>query len=558
MQMLTIDRVEIVPGGGSALYGSYALGGVVQLFTRDPRRAAIDADMELGAEGTARVGTRLAGAWRNVAASVDGDFFRSDGYPTVAPAMRGSIDHNADSDDANAGARVNIQASHALLIRVASSYFRERQSGGTDFSAARVQLARYSLGATWTPERFGRVDASLFGHAEEFDQDRPRVDATRSSASLASTQRIPTFDVGDSVLWLLPFRALRLRNAVSVGQDLRWIDSVPHDEMFPVKTAASTAIARDIAARQLGIGLWVQDALSVDRILDVALAIRADYWSNASALRTTRLADGSSTREQLAARDGWEATPRLGLVLHGPRWLNFRAAAYRAFRAPTMNELYRPFQVGTIITAPNDQLVPETLWGGEVGIDAHVEHIAIRATGFANALFNPVINVTLPQPTADGAQRQRQNVGDASIVGAEVSLSWCSARRWRASIDYTFVDAVVHSAPAQPELVGKRLAQDPRHRLAALLTFSEPRWFDATVELRYIGFQFDDDKNQLALPGFVVVNARVARELGAGVAAFLAVDNLLNQQYLTGRSGVDTIGEPRFVWAGLRYRHARR
>jgi hypothetical protein len=48
----------------------------------------------------------------------------------------------------------------------------------------------------------------------------------------------------DAVLWLLPFRARRLRNAISVGQDFRWIDSVPHDE--------------------------------IDRIFDVALAIRAD------------------------------------------------------------------------------------------------------------------------------------------------------------------------------------------------------------------------------------------------------------------------------------------
>lgn len=553
---LTIDRIEVVPGGGSALYGNYALGGVVQVITRDLRRPAIDADAEIGSQNTAHVAARAGASGRTVAASIDGEYFRSDGYPTVSPTMRGPVDHNADSDHANAGARVAIRINRDLNIRLSGSFFRERESGGTDFSTATVQLARYSLGATWTPTPVGRVDAIVFGHAEEFEQDRPRVDATRTMAALASTQRIPAFDVGDSLVWMVPFNRRRLRNVVSAGEDLRWIDSTAHEELSPQKLTATTTVGRDIAARQLDVGFFIQDALSIAHVVDVVLAVRADYWSNATALRTLHFADGSRTTERLAARDGWAPTSRFGLVVHGRDWLRLRASAYRAFRAPTLNELYRPFQVGTIITAPNSQLIPETLWGGELGIDVDAGGVAFRATGFANALFDPVMNVTLAQPTADGAQRQRQNVGDASVVGAEVTLSWRPARRWRATVDCTYVDAVIHSARAQPDLVGKRLSQSPRHRLSALLMFNERRWFDATLELRYVGFQFDDDRNQLALPGYVVVNARVAREIGAGFGAFIAVDNLLNQQYLTGKSGVDTVGEPLFVWAGLRYRHA--
>src|SRR5439155_24752854 len=126
----------------------------------------------------------------------------------------------------------HVQATPDLVLRVAGSYFRERESGGTEFNTATVQLARYSIGATWTPARFGRVDVSLFGHAEEFDQERPRVDATRSKATLASTQRIPTYDVGDSLVWTLPLKLRRLQNVVSIGEDLRWIDSHPHDALF--------------------------------------------------------------------------------------------------------------------------------------------------------------------------------------------------------------------------------------------------------------------------------------------------------------------------------------
>jgi outer membrane receptor protein involved in Fe transport len=169
-------------------------------------------------------------------------------------------------------------------------------------------------------------------------------------------------------------------------------------------------------------------------------------------------------------------------------------------------------------------------------------------------LIDPVVNVTLRQPLADGAQRQRQNLGAAEIVGVELAASWTPARRWRVQAAYTFVDATVRSAPTEPQLVGKRLAQDPRHRAVASVIFSEPRWFAATIEVRYTGAQFDDDANQLLLPGYVVVNAQLARVLVPHVEAFLAVENLFNQQYLVGRSGVDTVGQPLFAYGGIRYR----
>lgn len=553
---LSIDRIEIVPGAGSSLYGNYALGGIVQVFTRAPERRTFDGDAEIGTENTAYFAARGSERWRRVGFAVDADYYRSDGYQTIAPYARGPVDHSTDSDHANANARVEVHPSSRLVLRANGGYFRERQDGGTAFSTATVQLARYSLGATWSPSRIGLFEATFYGHAEEFDQQRPRVDAMRTIATLAGTQTVPSYDVGDALVWTS--RTMRVRtlgNVVTVGQDLRWIDAQPREVLSPPSMPKPTStIGRSVTGQQIGSGFFAQDALAIDKWVHVALAARADYWSNQPAARTTTHIDGTQTIDRLATRGGWELTPRLGIVAAPTPWLRLRAAAYRAFRAPTMNELYRPFQVGTIVTAPNDRLTPETLWGGEVGVDISAHDFFVRATGFANQLFDPITNVTLAQPLADGSQRQRQNLGAARIVGIETSARWRPARRWRTEVSYAFIDATVISAPGQPDLVGKQLVQDPAHRFVASLSFIERRWLEATAELRYTSRQFDDDRNQLPLGGFAVVNLRVSKSLTPNFDVFLAAENLLNQQYLVGRSGVDTVGEPLFVYGGFRYR----
>src|SRR5262249_42580590 len=148
--------------------------------------------------------------------------------------------------------------------------------------------------------------------------------------------------------------------------------------------------------------------------------------------------------------------PRLGALFHATREVALRASAYRAFRAPTLNELYRPFQVGNVLTAANDQLRPETLWGGELGTEIVVEHLGVQATAFWNQLNDPIANVTLAMPL-DGATRERQNLGSTRIFGVDLDLVWRPSEAWTVRVAHTFSDAHVTSAPAQPELVGKRL-----------------------------------------------------------------------------------------------------
>ncbi|MGZ6125646.1 MAG: TonB-dependent receptor domain-containing protein [Myxococcales bacterium] len=220
-----------------------------------------------------------------------------------------------------------------------------------------------------------------------------------------------------------------------------------------------------------------------------------------------------------------------------------RAAAYRSFRAPTLNELYRPFQVGQVRTEANPQLGPETLVGAEAGLDTRW----LRATAFYADLRDPITNASTSVPNL----QMRQNLGSARVLGVELEAAWRPFAPLRLSAAWTFTDARATAG----DLDGKLLPQDPRNRVVAAISFADARWVEVTAALRWTSDQFEDDRNQLRLPGFAVLDVQLARAIASGWDLFLAAENLLDRRYHVGlQGGVTTLGQPLFVRAGLRAR----
>jgi outer membrane receptor protein involved in Fe transport len=235
--------------------------------------------------------------------------------------------------------------------------------------------------------------------------------------------------------------------------------------------------------------------------------------------------------------------PSAGFALGSGR-LRAHGAVYRSFRAPTLNELYRDFRVGNTDTQPNAALRPETLFGAEAGVDWIGESTRFGVTAFRNQLNGLITNVTLSS-TANAIVRQRQNASDALSRGIEVNArrSW---RDWRIEAAYLYVDSQYDAGPLVPQV--------PRHQGSTALTYQH-RGTLASVGLRSYSYQFEDDLNHFILPGFASVQFAVDQRITAGLSARLAIDNLLDRQYLVGFSPTPTIGSPRLWRAGLRWSH---
>ena len=152
-----------------------------------------------------------------------------------------------------------------------------------------------------------------------------------------------------------------------------------------------------------------------------------------------------------------------------------RASAYGGFRAPSLNELYRPFRVGNVLTQGNPNLGPERLMGGELGLNhAASSSFSWRATAFWDRVEDPIANATL-SVTPALITRQRQNLGRARVRGASVEADFQPVADLRLQASYVLSDSRVQEFPAAPEIEGNPSAPGPTPRASLRSTTSTPK-----------------------------------------------------------------------------------
>jgi outer membrane receptor protein involved in Fe transport len=544
-----LQRIEVVPGGGSALYGNYALGGVIQAFSKPIEPDDITLSAEYGSFDTATVSARAADRWGRAGASLEGEYFDSAGYPVVAKDSRGSIDGDTPSRHSTLNGHLEFNRSEDLVLDLKTGWFDEDFNGGTKYTTAGLNRLEYSASARYAPAGLGSFDIALFGHDGEFRQDRARVGPGRNSEALSAYQDVPTNDLGASLLWNGPPALLAGTHAITLGADARWIDGTTRERLYPAAASLPTnpTVQRNAGGKQQLSGIFAQDLYDYSDAVSATLAVRYDRWENLSGWRDEQAYDGTATSTRFDDRSGGEFSPKLGLRVRLNDWLTTRATAYRSFRAPTLDELYRPFQAGTIRTESNPDLAPETLRGAEAGFDfGGRSGRSARVTAFWNEMQDPIVNVSTGPNT-----RQRQNLGQARIQGLEFNSTWAFAAHWSIDAAWTLADTEVTEAPGQPQLIGKELPQAPKNQGHFAIVYDD-KLFSANLQLRYIGEQYENDVNTLPMGGVwltdVFANWHATRHLDV----FLAVENLFDETYLVGRSGVDTTGQPRFVHGGVR------
>lgn len=545
----SVDRVELVRGGSSDLYGSDALSGVINVISRPPSHRVINAEAGYGNRGAADVTFFASDKWKSFSASVAGEAFRTDGYFIIAPEIRGAADDLAASKHRALTLRLTNEWNATNAVFARGSLFDEDRRNGT-----KVQTNDTASESLVAGGRFRTADGSdwnltLFANQQRYHQTFSAVAANRNSEALNRLQFVPSRDVGVSFNWS---RMSFEKHLLVAGVDVRGVRGV----------SAETAIANNRATtfvssggRQRRAGFFIQDLVSISPRWQISVNARYDNWRDSSAASVSRnLTTGAVTPRFFPARSLDAFSPRLSLIFRPTEGISLRASAYRAFRAPTLNELYRGFRVGNTQTNANEKLVAERLTGGETGVNwTPANRVSARLTGYWTEIINPVSNFTL-SVTPTLTTRERRNLGRTRSRGVEAEADFNISSYWRISAGYLFADATVRRAPQDARLEGLWIPQVPRNQFTLQTVYSNPRHITAAMQFRASGKQFDDDQNRLPLGGFAVIDLMVARPLGRYVEAFFAVQNALDERYAVGRTPLETLGMPRMLRGGVRLR----
>ena len=550
----SIEQIEVVHGGGSSVWGNYALGGVVHILTRRPVERAAFFEASYGSYDTRNFDLLLTEAKGPLRLSLEGNYFDTGGYPIVKESRRGAIDIDATSRHSTFNGRVELVDSPDLSLFASGNYFDEDRGNGTPLQFNRTGAGAFATGGRLRAGDFGELAAAVYGHFQEFRSTFSTQAADRNSETLALDQTVPSTSAGGYLQWSRRFGS----HLVASGGDIRWVDGETQEKVYVSGAFARTRIA---GGEQLIGGVFLQDVYTPHPAWELVGGIRGDYWESYHGTRRDTpppAGSGIPASQTFSDIDRILASPRIAALFHATSSTDVRASAYQGFRVPTLNELYRVFRVRNDVTVANEHLRPERLTGGELGVQQRWGPLEARVTAFWNEVRDLVANVTLATPLPDCPAgttcRQRQNLDLSRIRGFESELELRLTREWRFVASYLFSDARVVEAPQQPTLEGNRLAQVPEHNVTLGVRYTHPAIATVSATARYVGGQFEDDLNTLPLGSYVVLDLFVSRALAKWAEAFVGVENLFGQTYSTGRTseGVVSIGAPRLVHGGLR------
>jgi outer membrane receptor protein involved in Fe transport len=517
-----LERVEVVRGGAADLYGSDAVGGVIRFDSARQRTAR--AILDGGSQGTARAsgyGGARAGRWTVFGAA---ESFTTDGYVVVAPESRGPIDTEASSRhfSSYAGADAPLGDLH---VTVRAGYFSEDRGNGTPFQInatinrqMSASASANGLGGVWT--------ARAYATSQGYDQTFSAVLTGRAAERPTSAQRVDTTAGGGAFEWVRTWG----RAALLVSASGRGVNAELLDQALPAVRPAE----RTPAEQRTG-AVVAQTSIDLSAAVSLSAGVRGERW-------TSDRTNDAAPRQEVGFFE-----PRAAIAWRVNPALSVRAAFQPGYRAPTINELYRPFRVGNVLTHANAALSPEESDGIELSALVTTRHTSSRLTGFWTSLDDAIVNVTL----ASGATilRQRQNAGRVRAAGVEAE-SDLRAGPIAFLLSAAFIDSVFTDGT---DLVGLRVPQVPRWQAAAGVRSGWSRGITWSAQWRFIGEQFDDDRNEFRLDRSSMADARIAWRIRRSIEAFGVVENVFDEEQDVGRTPIRTIGLPRTARAGVRF-----
>jgi len=547
-----IKQVEVLRGAASDLYGTGALGGVVQITTRHTAREPVLAlETSYGSERTPDASLYAGAGFGNWRASIAGEIFSTNGYVLVDMAERGSIDTQAGSRHKTFASTIEREFGERGRLFMRGSLYGEDRANGTPLQTNDTNIRSVSVGGDWHSGKLGALMARAYVQTQTYDQSFSVINRNRDSETLSRTQRVPAQSIGFSLQWS---GVVAAKHTFIAGSELREVRGVSDEIVY---TQARPASSTSAGGRERTLGLFVTDTWQATPRLILAGGARFDEWRNFAARSTivslTRFAP--ATIADFPERKESAISPRASLLFKATNSFSLTASASRAFRQPTLNELYRSFRIGGILTLANENLQAERAASIEAGaiFSGFNRHLNLRSNAFLTTINRPVANVTL-DVTQTLITRQRQNLGRTTSRGVELDTEMRLARNLTLSGGYLFADAIVARFPANIALENLRVPQVARHQFTFQARYTHSSFASFGVQWRAGSSQFDDDQNKLRLNNYYTMDALVSRHLTRAVDLFLAAENLFDNRVETGRTPVTTLAAPRSLRIGLRLR----
>lgn len=475
-QTMLADRVEVLRGPASVLYGSNAMGGVVNIVTRKMHADGVHTDLHAGYGSYNTLETELtnrvrAGRFTSV---VSGSYNRTDG-------------HRDDMSFEQYGGYAK------LGYEIARHWTASADANVTHFNASYP-------GPVWAPlvdgdQRITRGVASL-AFANEYERTsgalslfynwgRHRINDGYTPSAGESPQQ-GRFNSRDDMMGVSVYQSVRLFEGGRLTLGFDWF------------RYGGRAWTEYVAGEQAGTSRDIVDKHEDELAGYIDLRQHVTRW----------LTIDAGIRLDSHSRVGEEWVPQAGLAFHLPHAVELKASASKGFRYPIIREMY-------MFGAANPDLAPESMWNYEIALSQLL--LGGRVSYGVNIFYIDGKNLIQTLPNPSGSGMLNQNSGRVENCGVEVQAAWRVSDAWSVDANYGFLH-MEHPVIAAPE-----------HKLHVGAGFSKGRW-SVSSGVQYIAGLYTS-VSPATTEQFVLWNVRASLRVARRVDLWVRGENLLAVRY---------------------------
>jgi outer membrane receptor protein involved in Fe transport len=533
----TIERVEVVRGASSSLFGSYAIGGVVNIVTRPSGPKEGVAEVQYGEQNTLE-GNLWYGQAVNeaVALGFNANYYDTDGYDPFPSDQLQPVNEKVASTLYNLQGRADFKFSTGATGFLRLGYNNQDWQGQYRLQEGDFQIPDIAGGVSLDLGERQTLGIKAFYAHEDFQNKNVSVPDPNTSF-VSNAHETTSDDLGMSIVWSKGLAGLV--SGVTAGIDYRHIEGQDDQDIFNAPgLLAGTVLG---GGTQDAYGVFGEASLTPTPNTEILLNLRFDHFTDTDGRIVT-----NGVRQTFDDRTFDVVSGRLAGRYQLGEPVAVRASYYTGFRAPTLAERYRSFETPTFRGLSNPDLTEERVNGGDVGLELQHGRLAGQINGFYSELEDFVGSAEVGFV---GGKFTVQNANVAAIVsqGVELIGTMALTQTWSLLLNYTYTDSEVTEGP----FTGNMNEGTPLNMLGLTVSYRVPSRMSFDLRGRWLSDSYQDISNTALQEEHFVVDLFASYQVKRSLELYLSATNLFDEQYVADGFG-QTLGAPRQVSAGLR------
>ena len=532
-----IERIEIYPGAVSALYGPGAMGGVINIITKRPLKREFKLSSEYGDLATKNFKLSLQDVLGRFRYRLSSEYFKTKGYVAVLPERRRPHDIRRSKENNSLNLKLFYELDEDSQLDLRYRNYHEDVIAGRRYFYGSKDLNNISFGFKRDGEMMNFCGNLYFN----WDDTSWTYDRAPSFTYIFYVNRHPRRYWGLNLK--TDFKISEV-NRLILGTDYRWGRINSRDEYR--HTAAGRTAGEEVITKgkQKNLGFYLRNEM---RFLGERLILN---WGG----RFDRIKsfDGYLFDDNLTpietyypSKSDRDFSPKIALIYHLDETTTIRTSFGKAFRPPTLYDLYRTWRFWGVTFKSNPHLGPEYTYSYEVGIDKKFgEKFLSRLTFYYNDAKDFIYGVDI-----GGGIREKQNIAEVQIYGLELEARYNIFKDLSFFTNYTFNRSEIEKFERDVALEGKSLTYTPKNKASFGLSFDNPKLFKLDLRTRYTGSVFHNDRNTLKLEGFSVWDFVISRKIIENLEISLKIENIFDESYQEFRH---QLAPPRIISGNVR------